>query len=105
MRVLVTGGAGFIGSFVVGRLLVSGHMVRVLDNLDPQVHQRGLPAYLAPPAELLVGGIRKRGRCAEALDSVDVVVHAAAAVGVAQSLYRVEHYEGCLPSDVFWGPR
>ena len=92
MRVLVTGGSGFIGSFVVDRLLASGHKVRVLDSLDPQVHPRGLPPYLSSEAELLMGDIRERGRCAEALEGVDVVVHAAAAVGVAQSLYRVEHY-------------
>jgi len=92
MRVLVTGGAGFIGSFLVDRLLALDHKVRVLDNLDPQVHPRGLPQYLAPAVELLVGDVRDRGRCAEALDGIDVVVHAAAAVGVAQSLYKVEHY-------------
>ena len=92
MRVLVTGGAGFIGSFVVDRLLALGHKVRVLDSLDPQVHPRGVPPYLSPGAELLMGDVRERGRCAEALEGVEVVVHAAAAVGVAQSLYRVEHY-------------
>jgi dTDP-L-rhamnose 4-epimerase len=92
MRVLVTGGAGFIGSFLVDRLLASGHTVRVLDNLDPQVHPRGLPPYLSSEAGLLVGDVRDRGRCIEALDGIDVVVHAAAAVGVAQSLYKVEHY-------------
>lgn len=92
MRVLVTGGAGFIGSFVVDRLLALGYKVRVLDSLDPQVHPRGLPPYLAPGAELLVGDVRDRGQCTEALEGVDAVVHAAAAVGVAQSLYKVEHY-------------
>jgi len=92
MRVLVTGGTGFIGSFVVDRLLALGHTVRVLDSLDPQVHPHGLPPYLSSETELLVGDIRDRGRCAEALEDVEVVVHAAAAVGVAQSMYRVEHY-------------
>ena len=92
MRVLVTGGAGFIGSFLVDRLLIAGHTVRVLDALDPQAHPHGPRAYLAPEAELRVGDIRDRGACDAALGGVDVVVHAAAAVGVAQSLYRVEHY-------------
>src|SRR5262245_2140092 len=90
--VLVTGGAGFIGSFVVDRLLAAGHAVRVLDNLDPQVHPTGAPAHLAPGAELLAGDVRDRGVLRRALDGVDAVVHAAAAVGVAQSLYRVDHY-------------
>src|SRR5262245_35316084 len=92
MHVLVTGGAGFIGSFVVDRLLAAGHSVRVLDNLDPQVHPEGRPSYLAREAELVVGDVRDRTGLAHALEGVDAVVHAAAAVGVAQSLYRVEHY-------------
>lgn len=92
MHVLVTGGAGFIGSFVVDRLLAAGHSVRILDNLDPQVHPEGPPSYLARGAELLVGDVRDRASLEHALDGVDAVVHAAAAVGVAQSLYKVEHY-------------
>ena len=91
MQVLVTGGAGFIGSFLVDRLLTTGHQVRLLDNLDPQVHH-GPPYYLAPKAELLVGDVRNRQDCTKALEGIDAVVHAAAAVGVAQSLYKVEHY-------------
>jgi dTDP-L-rhamnose 4-epimerase len=92
MRVLVTGGAGFIGSFLVDRLLALGHAVRVLDVLDPQVHPDNRPAYLAPGAEVQVADIRDRRACEVALAGVEMVVHAAAAVGVAQSLYRVEHY-------------
>lgn len=92
MRVLVTGGAGFIGSFLVERLMAAGDRVRVLDNLDPQVHPDGAPAYLPHDAELIVGDVRDHGQCRKALDGVDAVVHAAAAVGVAQSLYRIEHF-------------
>jgi dTDP-L-rhamnose 4-epimerase len=92
MQVLVTGGAGFIGSFLVDRLLTTGHQVRLLDNLDPQVHPLGRPSYLPPEADLLVGDVRNRQDCTKALEGIDVVVHAAAAVGVAQSLYKVEHY-------------
>ncbi len=92
MRILVTGGAGFIGSFLVDRLLAGGHAVRVLDNLDPQVHPDGRPPHLAPGVELMVGDVRGGTTCDEALEDVDVVVHAGGAVGVAQSLYRVEHY-------------
>jgi dTDP-L-rhamnose 4-epimerase len=92
MRVLVTGGAGFIGSFVVDRLLSEGHAVRVFDSLDPQVHPDGRPSYLAGDAELAVGDVRDRPALERALADTDAVVHAAAAVGVAQSLYRVEHY-------------
>ena len=92
MLVLVTGGAGFIGSFVVDRLLAAGHTVRVLDNLDPQVHPDGPPPYLAREAELIVGDVRDRAALRRGLDGVDAVVHAAAAVGVGQSLYKAEHY-------------
>ena len=92
MLVLVTGGAGFIGSFVVDRLLAEGHTVRVLDALDPQVHPGGPPSYLARDVDLLVGDVRDRATVQRALAGVDAVVHAAAAVGVGQSLYKVEHY-------------
>src|SRR6476646_6433891 len=89
MHVLVTGGAGFIGSFVVDRLLAAGHGVRVLDSLDPQVHPDGPPPYLARDAQLVVADVRDRAAVERALDGIDAVVHAAAAVGVAQSLYKV----------------
>src|SRR5262249_19423204 len=92
MHVLVTGGAGFIGSWVVDRLLAEGHRVRVLDCLDAQAHPSGTPPYLAREAELIVGDVRNPATCADALVEVDAVVHAAAAVGVSQSLYRVAHY-------------
>jgi dTDP-L-rhamnose 4-epimerase len=92
MRVLITGGAGFIGSFMAEKLLSLGYSVSVLDNLDPQVHPSGLPGYLPPGIKLQIGDIRNRKDLESALADVDIVVHGAAAVGVAQSLYRVHHY-------------
>jgi len=91
-RVLVTGGAGFIGSFLADHFLAKGDAVRVLDCLDPQVHPAGRPAYLSADVELRVADVRDGAALRGALDGVDVVVHCAAAVGVAQSLYRVQHY-------------
>jgi dTDP-L-rhamnose 4-epimerase len=91
MRVLVTGGAGFIGSHLVDRLLASGHEVRILDSLDPQVHD-GVPAYLRPEAELVVGDVRDRAVVARCLEDTDALVHLAAAVGVGQSMYEIERY-------------
>src|SRR5262249_55484741 len=91
-RVLVTGGAGFIGSFLVAPLLARGYAVRVLDNLDAQVHGADAEPTLPRDVDFRRGDVRDRGACAAALDGVDAVVHCAAAVGVAQSLYRVEHY-------------
>jgi dTDP-L-rhamnose 4-epimerase len=93
MRVLITGGAGFIGSHVADRLLRDGHEVRLLDNLDPQVHgTRGRPAYLAADAELRLGDIRDRTAVGRALEGVEAVVHLAAVVGVGQSMYEIERY-------------
>lgn len=89
---LVTGGAGFIGSFLCERLVAFGHTVRVLDNLDPQVHPAGADPGTPPDVEFRPEDVRDPGVCQSALDHVDVVVHCAAAVGVAQSMYRVGHY-------------
>lgn len=91
-RILITGGAGFIGSFLADHFAAKGHSIRVLDSLDPQVHPAGPPAYLAAGVELVIGDVRDKRTVLHALDGIDVVVHCAAAVGVAQSLYRVQHY-------------
>ena len=92
--VLVTGGAGFIGSFVVDRLLAEGHDVRVLDRLDPQIHGEGgqVPEYLNPAADLTVADLEDRDAVRRVLNGVDRVIHLAAAVGVGQSMYEVVHY-------------
>ncbi|NOZ55974.1 MAG: SDR family NAD(P)-dependent oxidoreductase, partial [Calditrichaeota bacterium] len=91
--VLVTGGAGFIGSHLVDRLVELGHRVRILDNLDPQVHPGGeKPAYLNPEAEFIFGDIRDTDTVRRALQGVEVVFHEAAAVGVGQSQYQIRRY-------------
>ena len=91
MKVLVTGGAGFIGSYVVDRLLQQGFEVRVLDALDPQVHA-GVPDYLDAAAELVQGDVRDRALVRRCLQGVERVYHLAAAVGVGQSMYEIERY-------------
>src|SRR5262245_41158976 len=91
-RVLVTGGAGFIGSHVVDRLLARGYDVRILDALLSQVHSSFPPDYLNPEADLIVGDVRDRAMVKRALDGVDTVLHLAAAVGVGQSMYQIEHF-------------
>lgn len=93
-KVLVTGGAGFIGSYLVDALLSKGYQVRVFDSLEPQVHgeARRVPPYLNPTAELVVGDVRDRPALKDALQDVDVIFHYAAAVGVGQSMYQVQRY-------------
>ena len=91
--ILVTGGAGFIGRFVVEELLRRGNKVRVLDSLIEQVH--GVvdgSAMLNPEAELVRGDVRNGDVVFSALKGVDSVVHLAAEVGVGQSMYEVERY-------------
>lgn len=99
MRVLVTGGAGFIGSHVVDRLVERGVEVVVLDNLDPQVHGEGasMPRYLerhvlSGAIEFRRGDVRDPAAVEAALSGVDSVVHLAAAVGVGQSMYQPHYY-------------
>lgn len=89
--VLITGGAGFIGSHLADELLIHGHSVRVFDNLAPRVHQGGRrPAYLAPEVELIVGDVRDGALVEKALDGIDVVFHLAAAVGAGESVFEVD---------------
>jgi dTDP-L-rhamnose 4-epimerase len=91
--VLITGGAGFIGSHLADTLLASGHDVRVLDVLDAQVHPgRARPAYLDRRVDLRVGDVRDELAVRNALDGVDAVCHLAAAVGVGQSMYQIRRY-------------
>lgn len=92
--VLVTGGAGFIGSHIADELLTTGYRVRALDNLEPQVHgsNRLPPAYLNPEVELVVADVRNPDAVAQALRGVSSVFHLAARVGVGQSMYEVRSY-------------
>lgn len=93
MRIVVIGGAGFIGSHLVDALVAAGHQVRIIDNLDPQVHPSGEPpAYLNPRAELVKEDIRNCDALRAALADTEAVYYLAGAVGVGDSMYRVRHY-------------
>lgn len=90
---LITGGAGFIGAHLAGRLLGEGDQVRVLDSLLPQVHgSTRRPDYLSREAELVVGDLRDADAVRRALSGIDRVVHLTARVGVGQSMYEIVDY-------------
>ena len=93
-NVLITGGAGFIGSHLADELIRHGHRVRALDILCPQVHgpDRRRPDYLHPEVDLVVGDVLDRDDLRRALQGIDVVYHFAAKVGVGQSMYQVADY-------------
>ncbi len=93
-HVLITGGAGFVGSHLADALLAQGHNVRIFDSLLPQVHPNGRPDYLASSVELISGDMRNLDAVARALRGVDTIVHLAAAVGVGQSMYEIANYMG-----------
>src|SRR5215471_7377793 len=93
-NILVTGGAGFVGSHLVDALLAAGHKVRVLDNLAPQVHGAQVPDYLSREAELVRGDMRDCEAVRRASQGIEIVFHLAAAVGVGQSMYEIAHYMG-----------
>ena len=93
-RILITGGAGFIGSRLADELLEAGYQVRVFDNLAAQVHGKdnAPPAYLSKDVELVRGDIRDQAAVQRALGGMDAVFHFAAMVGVGQSMYEVAQY-------------
>src|SRR4051812_9888419 len=93
-RVLVTGGAGFIGSHVTDLLLKKGYEVRILDCLTAQVHglSASRPDYLNNDAELIVGDVGDAQTVARSLKGADAVLHLAAFVGVGQSMYDMVSY-------------
>lgn len=91
-QILITGGAGFVGSHLADGLLAAGHRVRVLDDLTPQVHPAGPPDYLSANVELIRGDVRDPNLLRDVLQGVDVIYHFAATVGVGQSMYEISRY-------------
>ena len=85
-NVLVTGGAGFIGSFIVDALIKEGHAVRILDNLEHSIHGGKVPTYLNGQAEFQKGDVTDAADVEKALDNIDVVFHEAALVGIEPSM-------------------
>ena len=92
MNILVTGGAGFIGSHLVDGLIERGHKVRILDSLVGQVHGDAVPEFLNKEAEFIRADVCDADAVAKALDGIEVVYHEAAEVGVGQSMYEIVRY-------------
>jgi dTDP-L-rhamnose 4-epimerase len=96
-RILITGGAGFIGSSLALRLVDRGHSVRVLDTLAPQIHgpnPEASPLYrsIVGKVEFIRGSVTIRSDLIRALHDIDTVVHLAAETGTGQSMYAIQHY-------------
>jgi dTDP-L-rhamnose 4-epimerase len=93
-HILITGGAGFIGSHTAHALVQQGHRVRLLDCLDPQIHGADaiFPRELSAQVECLQGDVRNTGDLVGALDGIEAVYHFAALTGVGQSMYDLRAY-------------
>jgi dTDP-L-rhamnose 4-epimerase len=92
-RILVTGGAGFIGSFLVDELVSRGHEVTIYDNLEPQVHVGGKrPSYLNPGARYVWGNVLDYDSFRPLVVANEIIFHEAAMVGVGQSQYQIRRY-------------
>jgi dTDP-L-rhamnose 4-epimerase len=95
MKILITGGAGFVGSHLADKLIKEGHKVFIFDLLDKQVHPScGWPSYLHKDAEHILGDVRKQTHLSSVIigNGIDVIYHFAAKVGVGQSMYEIKDY-------------
>ncbi len=93
-KILITGGAGFIGSHLVDSLLEDGHNIIVYDNLEAQVHGKlkEPPPYLNKHIEFIYGDVKDYNFFYTAIKDVEVIYHLAAVVGVGQSMYQISKY-------------
>lgn len=91
-NILITGGAGFIGSFLADKLIKEGYSIRIFDNLEEQVHQNRLPTYLNKKAEFIKGDVRDCQAFKDSLENIDAIFHLAAAIGVQQSQYQIKRF-------------
>ena len=105
MKVLITGGAGFIGSHLSKRLIAEGCSVTILDNFSEQIH--GINASLSEDLcsksiKLIIGDVRNKSIVAKAISDAEVIVHLAAETGTGQSMYEIEKYCSCFIEGNIW---
>lgn len=96
-NILITGGAGFIGSRLALNLIKRGHTVRVLDSLEKQIHgenpeQSPLYCSVKDKVDFIHGSVTSRDDLMKVLPGIDTVVHLAAETGTGQSMYAIQHY-------------
>lgn len=91
-KILIIGGAGFVGSHTADALVEQGHSVTIFDNLTPQVHPTGVPSYLTGEVEFVKGDVRDLGALSRVVAGAEAIYHHAAAVGVGQSMYEIAAY-------------
>ena len=93
MKILITGGAGFIGRHLALRLSKEGHQIKIFDNFNPQIHeQEAVPLEIKNCAEIIKADVRDSEALKKALIGVNQVVHYAAETGTGQSMYDIENY-------------
>lgn len=92
MKILITGGAGFIGSFLTDELIKKGQTVTIFDNLEPQVHQGRIPEYLNQEAEFVQGDLLDYNALKQVVKGQEIIFHQAAMVGVGQSMFQIKRY-------------
>src|SRR3989338_4215643 len=92
MKILVTGGMGFVGSHLVDALVKAKHEVVSFDNLEYQVHQGKRPEYLNSRARYIIGDVRNKNKLKEAVKKAEIIFHEAAMVGVGESMYEISKY-------------
>lgn len=94
MKILVTGGAGFIGSHTVDRLIEDGHQVRIIDCLKKPVHLKGMPPWINPQAEFVLGDVRNKADLEKAMADVEAIYHLAAYQDYLPDLSTFMHTNG-----------
>lgn len=93
-KILITGGAGFIGSNIAKKLINEGHQITIFDNFNPQVHGKikEVPVFLKQNAKVVIGDVTNINEFYSVLENQNIIVHLAAETGTGQSMYEIKRY-------------